>query len=119
MNFDGYHDLSILNNCGATGNCNYDVWLFNPQKNIFVENSELSNLTSPSLDPKTKTITESSNWSAVGYSQATYKFGDDGKLILIHSFKQDSNDFKSCTQTTGDLINGEIVTTTKVVDCPD
>ncbi len=118
MNFDGYNDLSILNNCGATGNCNYDIWLYNPQKNIFVENDDLSNVTNPTPDPTAKTISSTYNWGASGYEQDTYKFDANEKLFLTNAYRQEAvGDGSSCKETTSDLVNGKMMTTTKIVDC--
>jgi hypothetical protein len=38
-NFDGYKDISILYDAGATGNTTYRVWLYNPKKKTFILDS--------------------------------------------------------------------------------
>ena len=42
LNFDGYNDLRILNNEGATGNNWYDTWVYNQKTKTFVKNQFLS-----------------------------------------------------------------------------
>ncbi len=41
-NLDGYKDISVLWNRGATGNSAYWIWSYSPRKNKFVYNKELS-----------------------------------------------------------------------------
>jgi hypothetical protein len=41
-NIDGYKDISVLWNRGATGNSAYWIWSYSPRKNKFVYNKELS-----------------------------------------------------------------------------
>ena len=60
-NFDGYGDLSVLNNCGATGNCSYNFYLYDPTTAQFVYNSFLSDLGTPSFDEAKKQVVTSWN----------------------------------------------------------
>jgi hypothetical protein len=77
-NFDGYKDLQILSNCGATGNCSYDFFLYDPVTNLFVHNEFLSNnLCSPEFDAKKRRITTHSNGSVSDWENDTYQY-DDG-----------------------------------------
>ncbi len=83
-NFDGYQDLQILSNCGGTGNCSYDFFLYDPVTNKFVHNEFLSNnLRSPEFDAKKKQITTHSNGSAADWENDTYQY-EDGRYTLIH-----------------------------------
>jgi hypothetical protein len=82
-NFDGYKDLQILSNCGATGNCSYDFFLYDPVANQFVHNEFLSNnLCSPEFDAKKRQITTHSNGSASDWENDTYRY-EDGHYTLI------------------------------------
>lgn len=45
-NFDGFKDLSILEDAGATGNTSYSVWLFNPLNKKFEKNKDLNSKSS-------------------------------------------------------------------------
>jgi len=56
MNFDGYLDLRLLYNTGATGNNWYATYLFNPSKGEFVYHEELSKLSGMKIDEKFKQI---------------------------------------------------------------
>ncbi len=42
-NFDGYKDISILYDAGATGNTSYRIWFYNPMKGEFVYESKFLN----------------------------------------------------------------------------
>lgn len=50
LNFDGYNDLRILTNEGATGNSWYDTWLYNQKTKTFVKNELLSQSTCLMVD---------------------------------------------------------------------
>lgn len=82
-NFDGYNDLQILSNCGATGNCSYDFFLYDRVTNQFVRNEFLSsNLCTPDFDARKKQITTHSNGSAADWQSDTYQY-EDGHYTLI------------------------------------
>jgi hypothetical protein len=83
-NFDGYQDLQLMNQCGATGNCSYDFYLYDPKENRFVHNDFLSNLTTPSFDQSKKQVTASSNSSVSDWENETYRYQSDGRYTLIH-----------------------------------
>lgn len=113
MNFDGYKDIRLLNLSGATGNKVYNFWLFDPSKNIFVKNEDLSSLSNPTPNPQSKTIETYSVGGMTGciYRYETYKFDETGKLILIRFEKQDyAEETKSFVKTIGELKDGEMVT---------
>jgi len=91
-NFDGYQDLQIMSNCGATGNCSYDFFLYDPATNKFVHNEFLSNnLCSPEFDAEKKQITTHSNGSVSDWRTDTYQY-EDGHYTLIHSEISASDD---------------------------
>jgi hypothetical protein len=82
-NFDGYGDLQILDNCGATGNCSYNFYLYDPMTKQFVYNDFLSKLGTPSFDSAKKQVTTSWNMSAGDWQNETYQY-QEGRYTLIH-----------------------------------
>lgn len=120
MNFDGYKDIRLMSWWGATGNTGYTYWLFDPSKNIFVENTDLSSLSNPTPELQSKTIATHSVGGMAGciYNNGTYKFDENGKLILIRSEKQDwVEETKSFIKTISELKDGKMVTSTVAGDC--
>ena len=110
-NFDGYKDLQLLSNCGATGNCSYDFYLYDPKANQFVHNDFLTSLTSPSFDQAKKQVTTHSNSSAADWNTETYQYRD-GQYTLI--YRQESSwdrDGQVVTVNTYELRNGKMVLT--------
>jgi hypothetical protein len=107
-NFDGYRDLQLLSNCGATGNCSYDFYLYDPKTKQFVHNDFLTSLTTPSFDAAKKQVTTHSNSSASDWSTETYQF-HDGQYTLI--YRQESawdRDRHVVTVNTYELRNGKM-----------
>jgi len=107
-NFDGYQDLQLLSNCGGTGNCSYDFYLYDPKAKQFVHNDFLTTLTTPSFDPAKKQVTTHSNSSASDWSTETYQLRD-GQYTLI--YRQESSwdrDRRVVTVNTYELRNGKM-----------
>ena len=82
-NFDGYNDISVLFDAGATGNTSYRVWFYNVKKQKFEINKDFlegNNF----IDTVKKRIVhhyrEGSSFEFWGY----YKYKNE-KLILDHS----------------------------------
>jgi hypothetical protein len=108
-NFDGYQDLQILSNCGGTGNCSYDFFLYDPVTNTFVHNEFLSNnLCSPQFDAKKKQITSHSNGGAANWNTDTYQY-EDGRYTLVRQ-EISSRDYKTekTTVSTYELRDGKM-----------
>jgi hypothetical protein len=81
-NFDGHGDLA-LETAFKQGNASYCIWLFDPKTKQFVASPQLSQLTNPRPDPKTKTVISSSKGGCVGCSkQETYRWSK-GQLIPV------------------------------------
>jgi len=108
-NFDGYQDLQLMSQCGATGNCSYDFYLYDPKANQFIHNDFLSTLTTPSFDQERKQVTTSSNSSASDWQNETYQYENDGRYTLIHR-EASTWDRKSGTVTVSsyELRNGKM-----------
>jgi hypothetical protein len=106
--FDGYQDLQLLSSCGATGNCSYDFYLYDPKKRKFVHNDFLSGLVSPSFDQAKKQVTTSSNSSVSDWQSETYQYVD-GRYTLIHREVSTWNREKHMvTVNTYELRNGKM-----------
>jgi hypothetical protein len=102
-NFDGYQDLELLNDCGATGNCDYDFYLYDPAQGRFVHNEFLSGLGTPEFHPAKKQVTTSWNSSAVDYSSSVYEFRD-GDYIEIEREESDENGSRSYDRKDGKMV---------------
>ncbi len=90
MNFDGYKDIRLLSWWGATGNTGYDIWTYNPEKNIFERSDDLSNLGNPIIDYAKEEIHTSSRGGHAGmiYRKGVLKF-INGELVLVEEESQD------------------------------
>lgn len=118
VNFDGYLDLPILNDCGATGNCSYGFYLYDPTTSQFVKNSFLTNLGGfkpDSVDSAKKQITASWNSSAADWEADIYQY-QNNKYILVQkevSIWNRNNDI--VTKEIYELKNGkmELISSTK------
>lgn len=120
VNFDGYKDIRLTSFWGATGNTRYTYWLFDPSKNLFVENKRLSELSNPTPDVETKTITTRSVGGMAGciYDNGIYKFNEKGELVLIREEKQDWVEAsKSFLKTISQLKDGAMVVSTEAGKC--
>lgn len=84
FDFDGNLDLKILAWAGVTGNEGFGVYLFEPAAGRFVLHDDLSELTNPTPDRRTKTISEHGTMGGAGmlYSAATYIW-ENGRLVKI------------------------------------
>jgi len=92
-NFDGYQDLQLLNDCGATGNCDYDFYLYDPARRRFVYSKFLSGLGSPEFDASKKQVTTGWNTSADDSTSSIYQFRS-GHYIEIEREESDANGTK-------------------------
>jgi hypothetical protein len=90
FNFDGYQDVYVLTNWGATGNNQGCIWLYNPQAMRFDFSPEFSNLGTFTLDPANKTIITWSNGGMAGgvHSADKYKV-ENNRPVLVYSERQD------------------------------
>jgi hypothetical protein len=108
-NFDGYKDLQILSNCGATGNCSYDFFLYDPVTNQFVHNELLSNnLCSPEFDAKKKQITTHSNSSASDWENDVYQYQDGHYTLIRREISAWDRKTETVTVSTYELRNGKM-----------
>ena len=90
MNLDGYKDIFVLTNWGATGNEQGCVWLYDSENGRFEYSNEYSELGRFEVDPKTKTITTHSNGGAAGTIFQAAKYAPTGQhLVLLLTVEQD------------------------------
>jgi hypothetical protein len=107
-NFDGYKDLQILIQCGGTGNCSYNFYLYDPKTGHFALDKFLSDLATPSFDAAKKQVTSTSNSSAADWQKEMYQY-KDGQYTLIHREVSEWNRVKkSVTVSTYELRNGKM-----------
>jgi hypothetical protein len=73
-NFDGYNDLPLLLHIGATGNCIYDFYLYDPAAHQFIYNSFLSGLVTPEIDSGNQQVHTSYHLSGGDWWESTYEY---------------------------------------------
>lgn len=90
LNLDGYKDIYVLTNWGATGNEIGCVWLCDPKSGRFEFSKEFSGLGRFEVDPQTKTITTHSNGGAAGTIFRAAKYAvQEQHLVLLLTVAQD------------------------------
>jgi hypothetical protein len=92
-NFDGYKDIFLMTNWGATGNFGGCIWLFNPKTGRFDYNKEFSDIEIHDVDPDTKTLSTISNSSADEWRAERYAV-ENNHPVLIRSWDQTSDNGK-------------------------
>lgn len=107
-NFDGYKDLPILTECGATGNCGYDFYLYDPNTNQFVNNSFLTNLGTFNIDNEKQQITASSNSSVADWEKDIYQYKSSQYLLIEKDISTWNRSDDTVTIQTYKLQNGKM-----------
>ena len=102
-NFDGYQDLELLNDCGATGNCSSVFYLYDPAEGKFDFDKFLSGLTSPEFDVTKKQINATWNSSAIDWGSSTYEFRN-GEYVEIERFVSDDSGEKTYQLKDGKMV---------------
>ena len=82
MNFDGYLDLRLLDNEGATGNNWYATHLYNPSLKRFVYHRQLSSLSGVVLDPDSRQIITYNREAWCAEYIESYRIAKD-RLVLV------------------------------------
>jgi hypothetical protein len=96
FNFDGYKDIYVMTNWGATGNQYGCVWLYDPATGRFDYNKQFSELPRYWLDPDTKTILTFQNGGQAGMVHQARKYNvENNRLVLIWSEDQDLDQEKN------------------------
>jgi len=107
-NFDSYNDLQILSNCGGTGNCSYDFYLYDPAANKFIHNDFLSNLSSPGFHDENKQVTTHSHGSASDWENDTYQYEEGRYTLIRQEISSWDRDKDVVTLSTYELRNGKM-----------
>jgi hypothetical protein len=90
INFDGYQDIYLMTNWGATGNQYGCIWLYNPATEKFDYSKALSQLSRYWLDPSSKTIRTFDKFGMAGDAHTANRYKIVGnKPVLIWSEHQD------------------------------
>jgi hypothetical protein len=116
INFDGYRDIYLMTNWGATGNHHGCIWLYNSRTGKFDYSKKFSQLSSYWLDPASKIIRTFDKGGMAGqvYTANQYKVEGD-QPILFWSEKQDwDSDKKQFHCLLHERRNGAMVTTRDV-----
>jgi hypothetical protein len=95
INFDGFQDLYLMTDWGATGNQNGCIWLYNPAIEMFEYSKALSALSRYWLDPASKTIRTFERAGMAGQIYTANKYKLDGNQpVFIWSENQGWDDNK-------------------------
>jgi len=82
INFDGYLDLRILDNEGATGNDWYATYIYDPRLRKFRYHKALSTLSGVTMDKELKQIKTYWRMGGCWECREYFEFGKDNRLIL-------------------------------------
>jgi len=85
-NFDGFNDISVLNECGSAG-LSYWIWLYNQKSRKFIYSDDLSKVWGLEMDSISKCIVHHFRAGAPEESWDTFKIKND-KLIFIKGLYQ-------------------------------
>ncbi len=107
-NFDGYNDLQILNNCGVTGNCSYDFYLYDSATNQFVQNAFLSGLGTPTFDVAKQQVRTSWNSSAGDWEADTYQYENSHYTVVHQEISTWNRNANTVTVDTYNLLDGQM-----------
>lgn len=118
FNFDGYQDISLLQNWGVTGNKYYFILLFNKTKGKFIYNKVLSSLGSPKLNYSKNEINSFERSGYGNYYYSTFKWIKHN-LVLIKEIVYKCNDSTEyAIRTESILEDGKMkVVNKRKVDC--
>jgi hypothetical protein len=109
-NFDGYPDVRVARDQGATGNTSYDYWLSASSSGLFIYNSGLSDDGINFLLPSQQEVGSHSNRGCGGscYSDTFYRYnGNDLVLVRTESYDVVGTYFRKEIQ---EIHNGEMAT---------
>ena len=82
FNFDGFKDIALERDQGATGNCWNNIYLYKNNLHKFIYNDQLSELCLPSVDSLKRQILSFDQAGGGNYQYHFYKWNKN-KLILI------------------------------------
>lgn len=113
FNFDGYQDIYVLTNWGATGNDQGCIWLYNPATQRFDYSPEFSDLGTFTLDPANKKIITWANGGMAGrvHSAEKYKVDNNRPVVIYDENQQWDMEKKQFHCIVKELRAGQMVTT--------
>lgn len=90
LNFDGYGDLAVTVDAGATGNTSSLYWLYDPTQHRFVHDETLGRLSTVKPDPEHKVLRTYWKGGMAGavYTRGEYRWNGK-KLELVREEAQD------------------------------
>jgi hypothetical protein len=113
FNFDGYLDIYVLTNWGATGNSQGCIWIYNPAAKRFDYSAEFSDLGTFTLDPAHKTIITWANGGMAGavHSAEKYKVQGNRPMLVYLETQEWDQEKKQFHCTVKELRGSEMVAT--------
>jgi hypothetical protein len=113
FNFDGYQDIYVLTNWGATGNNQGCIWLYNSETMRFDYSPEFSNLGTFTVDSANKTIITWGNGGMAGGVHSADKYKVEGnRPVLVYNERQDWDQEKKQFHCTVKELRGRQMVTT-------
>jgi hypothetical protein len=111
FNFDGSQDISVAT-MATTRNIFVDVYLFDPTKDRFIKNSVLSEIPSPSFDPKLKQLSTYNNDGVAGltYTANTFQIEKNKPVLVkteVQSLADNDTDYSNFVRTVEKQANGK------------
>jgi len=103
VDFDGFKDIGLLNNYGATGNYWYNIWIFNEKENKFLLDDYHTGMPSPIFDTLNKEIQV---YYRMGACDETIAFIKNKIAVKrIYTENQNTKDGQQCWCITEQLID--------------
>lgn len=115
VNFDGYPDLQIYDHSGGAGpNYGNNYYLYNPKTKQFDDHAQLSDLSQPNIDQKSKTISAAWRNGAGNYGAEKYKWINK-KLTLVEYYEIRYLEGDQIEETHHKMIKGKMIKRKRIV----
>lgn len=110
MNRDGYGDIRVLMWWGATGNEGWSYWLYNPEKDRFEYNEQLSSIYARGYDDQGRVV----SWGVGGHAGLIYTYSAyewrGAELVLVYKAREDyDNESGKYHKVVSELRDGRMV----------
>jgi len=101
-NFDGYPDRLQMLDCGATGNCSYEVDLYDAKTKDYLpvghDDAESFNLINPDVNKTEQLVCSYASTGSGSYFLSIYKYSASAKgFVLLKEFSGSSDKVHACT----------------------
>lgn len=83
VNFDGYSDISVLEECYAGPNCGHIFYVYDKKSETFIRDSVLERLSSPEFLPETKTIRSFFTSGCCYHGENLYKYYNNQIVCIV------------------------------------